>query len=120
MSADPPRRGEIHLVDLDPVLGSEQAGRRPFLVLSIGAMNQASADLAIGIPLTTTNRSSRLHVRIEPDERGLRRVSYAMPEMVRSVSTLRFRRLIGRAPADRLKTAAARTAFLIGLGRTKF
>jgi mRNA-degrading endonuclease toxin of MazEF toxin-antitoxin module len=30
MIAEPPRRGELYFVDLDPVVGSEQAGRRPF------------------------------------------------------------------------------------------
>lgn len=120
MNVDAPRRGEIYLADLDPVVGSEQRGRRPFLVLSIGSMNRAPAALAIGIPLTTTGGSSQLHLRIEPSESGLPRVSYAMPEMVRSVSTLRFRRLVGRVPVQRLETASARTGILIGLGEIRF
>ena len=119
MSVDGPRRGEIYLADLDPVVGSEQRGRRPFLILSVGSMNRAPAGLAIGVPLTSTARSSQLHLRIEPGESGLGRVSYAMPEMVRSVSTLRFRRLIGRVPRERLEAASARAGVLIGLGRTK-
>lgn len=116
----PPRRGDVFLADLDPVVGSEQSGRRPFLVLSIRQMSTAPAGLAIGLPLTTTDRSSRLHVRIEPAESGLSRVSYAMPEMVRSVSTLRFRSQVGRIPIGIVDTASARMGFLIGLGRTRF
>lgn len=119
MGAHLPRRGEIYAVDLDPVIGSEQAGRRPFLVLSIGRLNKAPARLAIGLPLTTTEWPSGLHVRIEPAESGLSRVSYAMPEMVRSISTLRFGRRLGRAPFAKLETASARTGVLIGLGETK-
>jgi mRNA interferase MazF len=34
------RRGEIYFVDLNPVVGREQAGRRPVLVLSIDAINR--------------------------------------------------------------------------------
>ena len=34
------QRGEIHLVDLNPVQGREQAGRRPVLVLSADAINR--------------------------------------------------------------------------------
>lgn len=116
----PPRRGDVFLADLDPVVGSEQSGRRPFLVLSIRQMNGAPAGLAIGLPLTTTDRSSRLHVRIEPAESGLSRVSYAMPEMVRSLSTLRFRGQVGRIPHEIVETASARTGFLVGLGPIKF
>jgi mRNA interferase MazF len=114
-----PRRGEIFLADLDPVMGHEQAGRRPFLVLSIGGMNRGSASLVIGVPLTSTEWTSPLHVRIDPAESGLSRVSYAMPEMVRSVSTLRFASWIGRVPPEISNTASARTGLLIGLGRKK-
>lgn len=115
-----PRRGDVFLADLDPVVGSEQSGRRPFLVLSIGQMNRASAGLAIGLPLTTTDWLNKLHVRIDPAESGLSRISYAMPEMVRSVSLLRFRGQVGRIPIETVETASARAGFLLGLGRTRF
>ena len=120
MSASPPRRGEVFLADLEPVVGREQSGRRPFLVLSIRQMNSAPAELVIGLPMTTTDRSSKLHVRIDPAESGLARVSYAMPEMVRSVSTLRFHNQVGRVPIEAVETASARAGFLLGLGRTRF
>ncbi len=117
---EPPRRGEVFLADLEPVVGSEQNGRRPFLVLSLRQMNSAPANLVIGLPLTTTDRSSKLHVRIDPAESGLSRVSYAMPEMVRSISTLRFRKQVGRVPIETVETASARAGLLLGLGRTRF
>jgi mRNA interferase MazF len=116
---EPPRRGEIFLADLDPTAGQEPNGRRPFMVLSLQQMNRAPAGLAIGVPLTSTAWPSRLHVRIEPGESGLSRVSYAMPEMVRSVSTERLGRFFGRADKQAFELAAARAGFLIGLGRTK-
>lgn len=116
----PPRRGDVFLADLDPVVGSEQSGRRPFLVLSIRQMNSAPAGLAIGLPLTTTDRSSKLHVRIDPAESGLSRASYAMPEMVRSLSTMRFRSRVGGVPIGIVETASARAGFLIGLGQIRF
>lgn len=117
---EPPRRGEIFVADLDPVVGHEQEGRRPFLVLSLRKLNQAPAGLVIGLPLTSTEWSSKLHVRIEPGESGLSLVSYAMPEMVRSISTERLRRHLGRAGRETFELASARAGVLIGLGRTKF
>lgn len=108
------------LADLDPVVGHEQNGRRPFMVLSLRQMNGSPAGLVIGVPLTSTKWPSGLHVRIAPGESGLSRVSYAMPEMVRSISTERFGRYFGRADSAALKLASARAGFLIGLGRTKF
>lgn len=120
MSATLPKRGELHVVDLDPVVGSEQAGRWPFLVISVGAMNRSRLQMAIGLPVTSTPRDNALHVRLEPGPTGLERVSYAMPEMVRSVSILRFRRRLGRAPAGVLEAAVTNMSFLVGLGSVKF
>ncbi len=120
MAPIPPKRGELYVADLDPVVGHEQSGRRPFLVLSIVAMNSSPLELAIGLPVTTTPHGSELHVRIETGNTGLSRVSYAMPEMVRSVSTKRFGRSIGRVPIEVFELAASRTGLLLGLGRTKF
>ncbi len=120
MPVDPPKRGDLYWADLDPVVGPEQAGKRPFLVLSVQAMNRAPAQMVIGVPLTTTDWPSRLHVRIEPGQSGLPRVSYAMPEMVRSISTLRFQRRVGRLPTETVETAAAHAAVLLGLGETRF
>jgi mRNA interferase MazF len=118
---DAPKRGELYMADPGQTVGHEQSGRRPHLVLSVGRMNSSPLGLVIALPLTTTDTSSLLHVRIEPrPENGLDRVSYAMPEMVRSVSGERFGRLLGRVPAETLETAATHTGFLLGLGRTRF
>ncbi|HEX5610657.1 MAG TPA: type II toxin-antitoxin system PemK/MazF family toxin [Solirubrobacterales bacterium] len=119
MNLNTPRRGEIYLADLDPVEGHEQSGQRPFLVLSVRAMNEAPWRLAIGVPTTTTDRGGVMHVRLEPTESGLDRVTYALPEMVRSVSAARFRKLLGRAPVECVNLTARRTGVLLGLGRTR-
>jgi mRNA interferase MazF len=107
-------------VDPGPVVGHEQAGRRPYMVISIEPMNQAPLEMVIAMPMTTTDWSNPLHVRIEPTQSGLSRVSYAMPEMARSLSRLRLGRRIGRVPLDTVDTAAQHTAFLVGLGRAVF
>ena len=83
-------------------------------------MNQGRAGLVIGIPLTTTPHLAPLHVRLEPSVSGLDRVSYAMPEMIRSVSTERFSGRLGRVPLKTVATAAERAGLLIGLGQTKY
>jgi mRNA interferase MazF len=107
------------MADLDPVVGHEQGGPRPFLVVSINPMNRSAARMAIGVPLTTTDRGTRMHVRLEPPEGGLDRISFATPEMVRSVSTSRLRRRIGHASADTVEMIAQRIGVLVGLGRSR-
>jgi mRNA interferase MazF len=111
------KRGEIYLADPDPIVGHEQGGTRPFLVVSIDPMNRSTAELTIAVPLTTTNRGSELHVQLDPPEGGIDRVSFAMPEMVRVLSTDRFRRKLGRASPDTVEAIAKRVGILIGLGR---
>lgn len=121
MSTERPKvkRGEVHLGDPDPVVGREQAGRRPMLVVSINQMNRSPSRLAITVPLTTTDHDNKLHVRIEPPEGDLDRVSYAMPEMVRSVSMDRFGGRLGRVSPDTIETVAIRVGILTGLGRIR-
>ncbi len=115
-----PRRGELYMVDPGPTVGGEQRGRRPYLVISVNRMNAAPVGLAIAVPLTTTEWGNGLHVRIEPAESGLPRVSYAMPEMARSLSALRLERRLGRVSVQTVDTTARHAGVLIGLGRTRF
>jgi mRNA interferase MazF len=119
MPAAEPERGAVYEIDLDPVQGREQAGVRPWLVLSIGAMNRSAAELVIGTPLTTTDWGNAMHVRLEPPYGGLNRVSFAMPEMIRSVSTRRLRRRLGLVPRETVDVIARRAGILIGLGRSR-
>lgn len=108
------------MMDPGPTIGREQSGRRPYLVISVNRMNRAPAELTIALPLTTTDWTNPLHVRIEPAVSGLDRVSYAMPEMARSFSALRFERRVGRVPVEIVDTAAQHAGVLIGLGRSRF
>ncbi len=81
-----PRRGEIWLADLDPVRGHEQGGRRPILLLSVDPFNHGPSSLVIGIPLTTKDRKIPSHILVAPPEGGVKRLSFAMTEAVRSLS----------------------------------
>ena len=57
-----PQRGEVWLIDFDPIRGHEQAGRRPALILSVDVFNASPADLAV--PSTKTLRAIPTHVRM--------------------------------------------------------
>ena len=50
-----PDAGHIVWISLDPQLGREQSGRRPFLVLTKGAYN-AKTSLAVGVPITSKRK----------------------------------------------------------------
>lgn len=57
-----PSRGEVWLVDLNPVRGHEQTGRRPSLVISVDGFNYGPAGLVVIIPITTKAKGIPFHV----------------------------------------------------------
>ena len=83
-------RGAVWLADLSPTRGSEQAGRRPVVILSTGIFNQGAASLVIVCPLTTRDRGIRTHVRIEAPDGGLKETSFVLSEAIRSISKERL------------------------------
>ena len=67
------RRGEIYFVDLNPVKGREQSGRRPVLVLSIDSINKQPlvVTVVVGTKGENVTKDYPVNVRIAPRESGL-------------------------------------------------
>ena len=85
-----PRRGEVWFVDLNPIRGHEQAGRRPALIGSVDAFNRGKAGLVFIVPLTTRFRGLPTHVEVHPPAGGVREESWARCEDLRSISVERL------------------------------
>lgn len=101
----PPARGETWMVDLNPVRGHEQAGRRPCLVVSHDIYNSGPAGKHIVIPVTSKNKHIPYHIEITPPEGGLRVPSFLLCDDVRSVSRERF--------VERLGAVSSRTMLVV-------
>ncbi|MGH2490430.1 MAG: type II toxin-antitoxin system PemK/MazF family toxin [Candidatus Limnocylindria bacterium] len=102
-------------VDLDPVRGHEQEGRRPAVVVSVDRLNRSRTGLIVVCPLTRSEAPRLVHVRIEPPEANLVAPSFVLIEHIRSIAVERFGRQIGTV---RPATAAAiddRLRRLLGL-----
>ena len=102
-TGSPMLRGEIRLVDLEPVRPGEADKKRPAVVVSNDRANTAAARLGRGVvtvvPVTSTiTRVHPFQVLLPADETGLRVESKAQAEQVRSVSLERLGRVIGRVP----------------------
>lgn len=96
-------RGEIWLVDLDPVRGSEANKKRPAVIVSNDRANAAAARLGRGVvtvvPVTSnTARVLPFQVLLAGAETGLLIESKAQSEQVRSVAFERLVRRIGHVP----------------------
>ena len=98
------RRGEIRLVDLDPVRGSVSNKRRPAVIVSNDSANATAARLGRGViavvPVTSNvSRVLPFQVLLPSEAVGLRVDSKAQAEQVRSVAVERLGPAVGRVPA---------------------
>jgi mRNA interferase MazF len=84
------RRGEVWLADLKPTRGHEQSGQRPVLIVSPDPINQGPGELIVAVPFTTRRRGIPTHVEVRPPDGGLRDLSFAMCEQIRSLATDRL------------------------------
>ncbi|XKH58420.1 type II toxin-antitoxin system PemK/MazF family toxin (plasmid) [Citricoccus nitrophenolicus] len=101
-------RGEIRVVDLEPVRGSEANKRRPAVLVSNDRANLTAARLGRGtvtiVPVTSnTDRVFPFQVLIPSGESGLSRDSKAQAEQVRSVDIARIGPAVGNTPPDILQ-----------------
>jgi mRNA interferase MazF len=97
------RRGEIRLVNLEPVRGSEANKRRPAIIVSNDGANATAERLGRGVvtvvPVSSnTTRIYPFQVLLRSAETGLDRDSKAQAEQVRSVAVERIDTLLGTLP----------------------
>lgn len=98
-------RGEIRLVGLDPVRGSEANKRRPAVIVSNNHANSVAARHGRGVvtvvPVTSnTDRVYPFQVLLSAAATGLRRDSKAQGEQVRSIAVERLGPVLGQVPAE--------------------
>jgi mRNA interferase MazF len=106
------RRGEIRLVDLDPIRGSESNKRRPAVVVSNDAANATAARLGRGVvtvvPMTSNvTRVMPFQVLLAAGSTGLPVDAKAQAEQVRSVAVERLGPALGRLQPDLLAAVDA-------------
>jgi mRNA interferase MazF len=101
------RRGDVVLVNLDPVVGSEVGKTRPAIVLQNDLANRSSPTLTV-IPISSSvDRVFPFQVLIPAGEGGLTLDSKALCEQIRTLSRGRLRERLGRLPPGRLEEIRA-------------
>lgn len=84
------RPGQVWLIDLGVPIGSEQAGRRPAVVVGSTLHCSFPIEMALVAPCTSVDRGLPHHVAIDWQAAGLDRPTWVRTEDVRSVSERRF------------------------------
>ena len=99
------RRGEIYIVDFEPVRGSDAAKRRPAVIVSNDGANLTATRLGRGVvtivPVTSnTDRVHPFQALLPASETGLDRDSKAQAEQVRSIAVERVGARVGVVRSD--------------------
>ena len=92
-----PSTGDIIFLDLDPIIGHEQGGLRPNVVVSVPTHQRSTSSnfgLVITVPLTSRRRNYWTVVPIKR-QTGLAQDSYALCHNIRTVSTERITNTTG-------------------------
>ena len=104
------RKGDLFYADLTPVIGSEQGGVRPVLIIQNDIGNRHSPTVIAAAVTSCANKNPLpTHVAIGGAECGLRRSSTVLLEQVRTIDRSRLREYIAQHGALPLGAAALHT-----------
>ena len=103
------KRGEIYYADLSPVVGSEQGGIRPVLIVQNDVGNKHSPTV-IAAAITSQRGKSRLptHIEVQADQCGLAKDSIVLLEQIRTIDKKRLKDKMGELDLnsrDKVNTA---------------
>ena len=94
-------RGDIHWADLNPVIGSEQGGFRPVLILSHTIFNDRSGTV-IAVAITSQPQRAGYPLTLELSDTELPKKSWAKISQIRTLSTKRIGKKIASASPEEL------------------
>lgn len=90
------KRGDIFYADLSPVIGSEQGGIRPVIILQNDVGNKYSPTVIVAAITSQINKAKLpTHVEISSEEYGLNKDSVVLLEQVRTLDKKRLKEKIG-------------------------
>ena len=112
------KRGELYSADLSPVVGSEQGGVRPVLVVQNDVGNKYSPTV-IAAAVTSKINKAKLptHIELPSSSYGLQRDSVILLEQIRTLDKRRLKERIGEL--NEITMNQVDKAILISLGFTK-
>ena len=90
------KRGDMFYADLSPVIGSEQGGVRPVLIIQNDMGNKHSPTV-IAAAITSQTGKTKLptHIEIDPEQSGLKAESVVLTEQIRTIDKQRLREKMG-------------------------
>jgi len=112
----PVKRGEIYYADLSPVVGSEQGGIRPVLIVQNDVGNKHSPTV-IAAAITSQREKTHLptHIEVQAEKCGLAKDSIVLREQIRTIDKKRLREHMGRLDENQMSQVDEAIAVSFGL-----
>lgn len=111
------KRGDMYYADLSPVVGSEQGGVRPVLIVQNDIGNKYSPTV-IAAAITSQINKAKLptHIEISAQEYGLQKDSVILLEQIRTIDKKRLREKIGHLDEELMDKVNEAIGVSFGLG----
>lgn len=111
------RRGDIYYADLSPVVGSEQGGLRPVLIIQNDVGNRYSPTvIAAAITSQLTKAKLPTHIDVYADRFGLAKDSVILLEQIRTIDKRRLKEKMGHLDDSIMQRVNEAISVSIGLG----
>ena len=111
------KRGDIYYADLSPVVGSEQGGIRPVLIIQNDIGNKYSPTVIAAAITSRINKAKMpTHIELTAKEYGLNKDSVVLLEQIRTIDKRRLRERIGRIDDGIMVSVNDALSISFGLG----
>ena len=111
------KRGDIYYADLSPVVGSEQGGIRPVLVIQNDIGNKYSPTVIAAAITSQINKAKMpTHIELAAKDYGLNKDSVILLEQIRTIDKRRLREKIGRIDDGLVASVNNALSISFGLG----
>ncbi|HOP12234.1 MAG TPA: type II toxin-antitoxin system PemK/MazF family toxin [Oscillospiraceae bacterium] len=114
------KRGDIYYADLSPVVGSEQGGIRPVLIVQNDVGNRFSPTV-IAAAITSQRTKAKLptHIELDAEDCGLSKNSIILLEQIRTIDKQRLRERMGRLNDFSMQRVDHALSISFGLAETQ-
>ena len=111
------KRGEIYYADLSPVIGSEQGGMRPVLIVQNDIGNRYSPTV-IAAAITSQREKTNLptHIKVNAEGCGLSKDSIILLEQLRTIDKQRLKEKMGSLDGVEMNMVNQALSVSLGLG----
>jgi len=110
------KRGEIYYADLSPVVGSEQGGVRPVLIVQNDVGNKYSPTVIAAAITSQINKAKMpTHIEVDASEYGLAKNSVILLEQIRTIDKKRLKERIGQVDDELMEKVNEALVISFGL-----